>query len=191
LLDRLGVGPYSNSWASDAIVVALAGAAVVVVVVAARRGAFRRLSSPGASSGVLVTDGGEVLTPEAWRREAGRLAAEGRYREALRCRYRALVGELAQRGVVDEVPGRTSGDYERLVDSLLPGVSARFSAVTASFERCWYGREPSDANGQAAFDEIARSIVADVGTSATKSPVGGAHPGPRDSWPRDELVGAK
>ena len=188
LLDRLDLGSYSNSWVSDAIVVALAVGVVVAVAVAARRGVFRRLSSPGASPGVLVTDGGVVLTPEAWRREAGRLAAEGRYREALRCRYRAVVGELAQRGVIDEVPGRTSGDYERLVNRLLPGVSARFSALTASFERCWYGREPSDASGQAAFDEIARSLVADVDANLHKGSVGTGHRGPRGPWPRDELV---
>ena len=48
-------------------------------------------------------------TAEDWRAEADAHERAGEWRRALRCRYRALVAELADRGIVDEVPGRTAG----------------------------------------------------------------------------------
>jgi hypothetical protein len=184
-------GLSGAGWQTYLALALLAGAAAGVVVLAARGGFFQRLRSAGSSPAVVVAEGDETLTPANWHREAGRLAAEGRYREALRCRYRALVGELAQRGLVDEVPGRTSGDYERLVSSLLPGIAARFSVLTRQFERCWYGRERAGSSAQAAFGETARAIVAELDALRLDSPGQAPRPGPGGAWPRGELVGTK
>ena len=159
----------SGNWLSDIVLVVLVGLVVALVIVTVRTGALARLRHPRSSPGVVVNEHGETMSPEAWRREADRLAAEGRYREALRCRYRALVGELASRGVFDEVPGRTSGDYERLVDVLVPEVAAPFSTITRLFERCWYGQEPSDARAQTAFEEIAAAILDTVDSARRRS----------------------
>jgi hypothetical protein len=156
-------GP-SSSWLSDVVLVVLIGAVVSLLVLAFRSGAFSRLRHPR-GTGVVVTEEGGIMAPEAWLRQAAQLAAEGRYREALRCRYRALVAELAYRGVVDEVPGRTSGDYERLVGAIVPEVATEFSTITRLFERCWYGHEPSDARAQSTFDEMAAAILDRVGAA--------------------------
>jgi hypothetical protein len=153
---------YGGAWQSYVVLVVLLAGVATALVVATRRGLFRRLRHPVASPGVVVTDESELLSPAAWRERAERFAAEGRFREALRCRYCALVGELAQRGLLDEVPGRTSGDYERLVRALLPEVAQQFASVTALFERCWYGHEPSDADEQVLFDQAARLIMREV-----------------------------
>jgi hypothetical protein len=118
---------------------------------------------------VVVTDEDRAQTAEQWRQEADRLAAQGNYREALRCRYRALVAELADRRLIDQVPGRTSGDYERAVRALVPEAAEQFSAVTRLFERCWYGHEPSDAKAQVVFDEAARAVIDEVGTGRWKA----------------------
>ena len=175
---RVGNASGPGSWLNTVVLVVLIAGALTLVVVAVRKGVFTRLRHPR-DSGVVVTEEGEVLAPEAWRREADRLAAEGRFREALRCRYRALVAELASRGVLDEVPGRTSGDYERLVVVLLPEVASQFSTITRLFERCWYGHEPSDAAAQVSFDAMAAAIVERLGSGR---------------WPRrpePELAGLK
>jgi Domain of unknown function (DUF4129) len=163
---HLPLGPGSGlggGWLSDVLLLVLIAGVVALLIVAIRKGVFARLRH-AQGTGVVVTEEGEIMAPEAWRREAERLAAEGRYREALRCRYRALVADLAYRGVLTEVPGRTTGDYERLVAALLPEVATQFSSVTRLFERCWYGHEPSDARAQYLFDEIAATIVAQVGS---------------------------
>ena len=153
---------YGSAWESYVVLAVLFAGVVAALVTATRRGLFQRLRHPVASPGVVVTDEGVVLSPAAWRERADRLAAEGRFREALRCRYCALIAELARRGLLDEVPGRTSGDYERLVRSLLPEVAQQFASVTARFESCWYGHEPSSADEQGLFDQAARLILREV-----------------------------
>jgi len=163
-----GSGGLGAGWLSDVLLVVLVVAVVALLVVAIRKGVLARFRHPG-GTGVVVTEEGEIMAPEAWRREAERLAAEGRYREALRCRYRALVAELASRGVLNEVPGRTSGDYERLVAALLPEVAMPFSTITRLFESCWYGQEPSDARAQVLFDNMADAILAQLGSSRRRS----------------------
>jgi hypothetical protein len=35
--------------------------------------------------------------------------------------------------------------------------------VTALFESCWYGQEPSDADEQVLFDEAAAVVLREVG----------------------------
>jgi len=152
-----------GAWQSYVVLVALLAGVVTALVLATRRGLFRRLQHPVASAGVVITDETSALSPAAWRQRATSLAAEGRFQEALRCRYCALVGELAQRGLVDEVPGRTSGEYERLVGAVVPGAAQQFAWVTALFESCWYGQEPSDADEQVLFDEAAAVVLREVG----------------------------
>jgi len=152
-----------GAWQSYVVLVALLAGVVTALVLATRHGLFRRLQHPVASAGVVITDETSALSPAAWRQRATSLAAEGRFQEALRCRYCALVGELAQRGLVDEVPGRTSGEYERLVGAVVPGAAQQFAWVTALFESCWYGQEPSDADEQVLFDEAAAVVLREVG----------------------------
>jgi hypothetical protein len=152
-----------GTWQSYLVLgglVLLAGWVVYVLVKNSPRGPLRQ---PRRSSGVVVTEGGDVLSPAAWRQEAERLAAAGRYREALRARYRALVGDLAALGLLEEVPGRTSGEYDRLVRAQLPEIGREFSAATDLFERCWYGQEEAGNDEQRALGERARAMVSSVG----------------------------
>jgi hypothetical protein len=169
-LHGTGITAINVPWLSYVVLGLIAGVLVAVGALAVRNGSWRRLLPPAVPPGVVVTEAGEAMSPVQWRREAERLVSEGRYREALRCRYRALVSELAERRVVEEVPGRTSGDYERLVSALVPEVAAQFSALTRSFERCWYGREPADASGQASFEAMAEAVLSRLGSTVSRAP---------------------
>ncbi|HYA44528.1 MAG TPA: DUF4129 domain-containing protein [Acidimicrobiales bacterium] len=151
--------PYGFSWQSYLALAVLAALAAWTVYTLLRRGAFGRLRHPRATPGVVVVEGADVLSPLHWRQEADRLAGQGRHREALRCRYRALVGDLATGGLLEEVPGRTTGDYERLVRALFPEVAGRFSAITDLFERCWYGQEAAGPAEDDAFREVAEAVT--------------------------------
>lgn len=74
-----------------------------------------------------------------WLAEATRLAAAGDLRGALRCRYQALLATVVTERVVDDVPGRTSGEYRRLLRERLPDHADAIDAVTEAFEATWYG----------------------------------------------------
>ena len=98
---------------------------------------------------------------EEWRREADRLAAVGDHRGALRCRYQAMLAELAAGGVVDDVPGRTAGEYDAIISGRLPHRRDDVHELTERFERVWYGGEPVTADVLDRFVAAAASIGRD------------------------------
>lgn len=161
-LSHVGVPRLGAHALGYVVVGALALLAISVLVLAFTRGGWARLRHP-APPGVLVTDAGPLLPPEAWEAEAERLAAAGLHREALRCRYRALVAHVARWGLVQEEPGRTSGDYARLVTSSAPEVGPDFAAATTRFETAWYGGEQPSPAALRAFDDAARAVLGRIG----------------------------
>jgi hypothetical protein len=175
---------FGGTWGSFVVLAVLVVAVACLVFLVVRNLPSRRFRR-ARQTGVVVTDEDRAQTAEQWRQEADRLATQGNYREALRCRYRALVAELADRRLIDQVPGRTSGDYERAVRAMVPEAAEQFSSVTGLFERCWYGHEPSDAKAQLVFDEAARAVIAAVDAGRWKAQVNEAE---RAS---DQLVGLK
>jgi Domain of unknown function (DUF4129) len=94
-----------------------------------------------------------------WRAEAEAHERAGRWRPAVRCRYRALVAELAARGLVDEVPGRTAGEYRREVGRSLPDAAADFAGATELFELAWYGRADTGAREASRLRELSGRVL--------------------------------
>lgn len=82
--------------------------------------------------------------PSSWRDEADDHRRAGRCRDALRCRYRALVGDLARRRVLDEIPGRTTGEERLQLAQLAPDGSAPFALAADLFDGAWYGQMSVD-----------------------------------------------
>lgn len=95
-----------------------------------------------------------------WAADAAGHEEAGRWRDALRCRYRQLVAELAAAGLVEEAPGRTTGEYLAQIRDRLPEANANATAVTRAFEATWYGNAPVTEAEVAAFrqatDEVRR-----------------------------------
>jgi Domain of unknown function (DUF4129) len=118
----------------------VAALVTVVVLLLARfaAGVSRDPGLPGLDH--LAAD---VRTGAEWRAEAAGHEAAGRWRQAVRCHYRALVADLAARGLVDEVPGRTAGEYRAEVTASAPTAAADFGGATELFERAWYGNRPT------------------------------------------------
>jgi Domain of unknown function (DUF4129) len=137
------------------VVVALTLAAVLFAV-RFTRGSRR---DPGIAAGRPVV---ARRTAADWRAEADAHEAAGRWRPALRCRYRALVAELAARGLVEEVPGRTTGEYRRQVDVALPEVAPAFDGATSLFEGAWYGGRDPGADDAARLRELEARVMAGV-----------------------------
>jgi hypothetical protein len=104
--------------------------------------------------------GGRQQSASDWLADAAAAEARGDWRSALRCRYRALVADLAARGVVEEVAGRTTGEYRAAVGAAVPAVEGEFSSATEMFERAWYGDEPAGAAESARFRDAADRVLA-------------------------------
>lgn len=159
LTDRLGelvdalVQGGTGSLVAWAIVLA---ALAVVGVVAVRVG---RGLAPAAWQ--PVEDAIELLRRGAaeWRAEAVGHEAAGRFRDAVRCRYGALLADLAARGMIEERPGRTAGEYQAEAARALPVAAGALAAATDVFQRTWYGGAPATADDVARLSDAARRVA--------------------------------
>lgn len=114
----------------------------------------------------FLVDTEVVRSQHEWVSEAERYEAEGQWKQALRCRFRALVGALVDRGVVRDIPGRTTGEYRVEVSRNVPRVACSFAGAADLFDRAWYGDEPTGEDENRRFralaDEVVLGIEADV-----------------------------
>lgn len=87
--------------------------------------------------------------PDRWRSAAAEHRAAGRFRDAVRCEYRALVGDLARAGAIDEIPGRTSGEERTQLAVLAPEAGQKFDDAADVFDEAWF-----DDNVVTAADDV-------------------------------------
>ena len=168
--------PPDLSWLTAILWVLFAVALVVLIwllVRAARQLAkqpHRKRAKPAAIVEDPIDDLGDVVAvdwsrdPQQWRFEADAHRRAGRWRDALRCRYRALVGDLARRGLIDEIPGRTTGEERRQLIEVAAAARDPFSAAADLFDGAWYGAEEVGERDDDAF----RRFEAEVLTITTR-----------------------
>lgn len=100
---------------------------------------------------------------EEWAEQALGHEAEGRWKDGLRCRFRALVERLADEGLVPERAGRTSGELRLDVADSLPAAADAFGRAADLFERAWYGDLPTGAEEATRFADAAAAVLAEAG----------------------------
>jgi len=102
----------------------------------------------------------EERSTAAWRADAERAEAEGRWKEAIRYRYRELVTRLVEIGAVEPIVGRTTGELRVDMDRSSPGVSASFGEASSLFELPWYADRPTGARENARMRELVAVVTA-------------------------------
>jgi hypothetical protein len=132
--------------------------ALVLVGVGVLAARFSRGLTPSPEVAAAVP-GGRRRSAAEWRAEAEAHERAGGWREAVRSRYRALVADLAARGLVEEVPGRTAGEYRRQVGRALPEAATDFAGATELFEVAWYGRSGTGAGDAAHLRDLADRVL--------------------------------
>ena len=108
--------------------------------------------------GVVVVD--RSREPFSALADADEHRRAGRYRDAVRCRYRALVGDLARRGLVDEIPGRTTGEERAQMGRTQPAASRPFAAAADLFDGAWFGHYEVAAADDDRFQGLEREVLA-------------------------------
>jgi len=93
--------------------------------------------------------------------EAERLAREGEIRAAIRKGYIALLCDLSDKNVIALEQHKTNRDYLRDVRTRQP-LYGNMRGLTSSYERHWYGFQPTAAVDWEAFRESYKKAVADV-----------------------------
>ena len=132
-------------------------AAIVVVIVLLIRALLqqRRGPKPDRDDDELTIEVAEGKDASDWRSDAERFEASGQWRDAMRARYRELVRTLIDDGVLEDLPGRTTGEYQREFIAARPSGAVPFSALTELFEAVWYGGHDTDATDNQRFRSLA------------------------------------
>jgi hypothetical protein len=91
---------------------------------------------------------------------ADELAAQGRYREAVRQRLRAIVRDLVERQVVEHHPGWTVTELARMAGAARPATATPLAVACDVFSRIWYGQRPASADDDAAMRKSAAEVRA-------------------------------
>jgi len=102
------------------------------------------------------------MSADEWRALAERHERAGDWKEAIRCRFRALVGDLVDRGALREVPGRTAGEYRRELRESAPAAAPAFSDAAQLFEAAWYGDASTGPAENEAFRQAASRAISGV-----------------------------
>jgi hypothetical protein len=107
----------------------------------------------------------EQRPPDRWRSAAEEHRVAERFRDAVRCEYRALVGDLARAGAIDEIPGRTSGEERAQLAALAPAASQNFDDAADIFDEAWFNDDEVTAADDIRFVSASGATLDTVLTS--------------------------
>jgi hypothetical protein len=137
------------------IVIGAVAALVAVLVLVIRRWTPRARSDDDELEVEILDE----RTTAQWRADARRLEEEGRWKDALRARYRELVGELIDRSILDPRPGRTTGEFRDDVASAAPQVAESFDEASWLFEFAWYADGTTGRPENEQFSHLAADVL--------------------------------
>ena len=145
-------GTPALAWAVAAVGLLVLG----IVVWRATRGA-----TLGRGGDPAVPVPGAERTAASWRAEAEAHLAAGRREAALRARYAAAVVTLIERGVLDDVPGRTIRELDAELQLVGPALAPAFATAGSRVERVVFGDEPASGDDlEAAAYALERAATA-------------------------------
>lgn len=120
---------------------------------------FIRNWKPGKKAGAskkkrkvgLLEEGEEALPTDEWLARADELERSGRFREAVRCLYLAVLMRLDDTGLVYFDRYQTNWEHLRRIEASNAPPGVRYRALTKEFDNIWYGERPATAEHCAEF----------------------------------------
>ena len=154
-----------------AMVLLLVAAVVAVLGLLLWRARPRRAGAASALESTVqvsaeVAGGENALSrpPEGWAGIADELAAQGRFREAVRSLYLALLSRLHREGAIDYHPAHSNWDYLRRFRGP-PAWLPPFRELTGRFDFAYYGNAAVGPDGYRTFRQLAGPLLSTAATS--------------------------
>jgi hypothetical protein len=150
---RLPAGPGGTSG----LVILVALVLLVVLVVWLRAGPLRGPAARATRQPVLA---GAVRTAAEHRALADRAAAERRWHDAVQERFRAVVKTLEERGLIDQLPGRTAQEVAADGARALPALQPPLRAAARVFDDVCYGARTATADHDVVIRALDEQVAA-------------------------------
>jgi hypothetical protein len=139
------------------LVIVLVVGLVAIIVMVIRRWPGRSKRDDGDD---FVVEVGEERPTSDWLAMALLAESEERWKDALLCRYRAVIGSLVDDDVIAGVPGATTGELRVQVHDAVPPADEPFDAVTRLLEDAWYRGRATGPDENAEFRAGATKVAA-------------------------------
>jgi hypothetical protein len=149
----LPAGPGSTGG----LVILVALVLLVVLVVWLRAGPLR---ASGRRAGSVAVLQGTLRTAAEHRALADEAAGGGRWEDAVRERFRAVVRGLEERGLIDELPGRTAQEVAVDAAASLPDLVGALHDGARLFDDVCYGSRRATAQHDDALRRLDARVVA-------------------------------
>ncbi|MET8861591.1 DUF4129 domain-containing protein [Nonomuraea sp. NPDC004580] len=133
IIDVATGGGTTGGIIAAIVITAIILGAITLIGWRLRRSSRRNAAPDGALFGA------QAMTALQHRQAAERLAAEGRWTEALQERLRAIARDLEERALVDGLPGRTADELAAEAAQALPAFAGELAAAARSFDDVTYG----------------------------------------------------
>lgn len=147
-------------WVVFAIVAVIVALIIILAIDVIRRSRAAPPASAQSSAPIGSKLDEDPLSRGAneWERYAEELANAGRYREAIRAWYHAVLVTCYAAGILHFRKGRTNWEY---VSSLAPSLAWRPDVIelTRRFEQEWYGADESNADALEECSDRARRVL--------------------------------
>jgi len=153
----------SVQWMVVALVVVVLVVLGAVAVVALRRSKGLRTVESRSEAPQQSAKDDDPLSRSAleWERFAAELMGAGRFREAIRAWYHAVLVSLFRVGTLHYRKDRTNWEYAYALPSSVAW-RAGFVDATRTFEQEWYGRRNTAVETAEAYQRHAQAILAEV-----------------------------
>lgn len=140
------VGPPGTRYLVIGLILVLVGTLAAVAVLALRKRREAPAAVSSAPAAAMSAEDADPLSRSAgeWERFAAELMKAGRFREAIRAWYHALLVSLFRAGALHYRKDRTNWEYAYALPSTVPW-RAGFVEATRTFEQEWYGRRDTPA----------------------------------------------
>jgi hypothetical protein len=122
-----------------------------------------RASVADPAAPVVAAAEGLPADPAAY---ADSLAAEGRFREAVRALFGGAARSLAERGFVSRTRTRTNAELLAEIEPSAPDVARPLGSLSHAFEVAWYGHRDPGGPGFEAAREAYREALGEAAPSA-------------------------
>lgn len=144
-----------GGWLVPLLLVLVTAALVTIAIVVGVPTRRRR-----ARESAAVLDG-DRRSADALRAAADAARARGDHATAVLERFRAMVRDLAERGVLDEVPGLTAHEAAGAAGRRLPPLADDLAAAGALFDGARYGHRAVTARDDSWLADLDRRVAAE------------------------------
>lgn len=93
-----------------------------------------------------------------WIKRAEQAAAQGVYREAIRCLFQSVLERLDEQGVISRAENKTNLEYVEEVERHLPQQAPIFTELVRRFDHSWYGLATVNSAQYEQFYQVVRQI---------------------------------